>query len=71
MPASLRRVGGVDGLGRLDFDAQVVHPRCLTRRAFDQDELERGFSDGEVGVAVAEFGGLGAEQFAVEGDGRL
>ena len=39
--------------------------------ALDEDELERGLGDGEVGVAVAEFGGLGAEELAVEGDGRV
>jgi hypothetical protein len=29
----------------------------------DEDELERGLGDSEVDVDVAEFGGLGAEEF--------
>jgi hypothetical protein len=40
---------GVDGVGGLGCDVE--------------DELERGLGDSEVGVDVAEFGGLGAEGF--------
>lgn len=54
---------GVDRVGGLDFDAEVVHARCLACGASDKDELERGLDDSEVDVAVAEFGGLGAEDF--------
>ncbi len=60
--------GAVDGLGRLDFDTEVVHACVLAGRSFDEDELERWLGDREVGVAVAEFGRLGAEQLAIEGD---
>jgi hypothetical protein len=49
----------------------VVQAGFLARGAFDQDELERGLGEGEVGVAVAEFGGFGVEELAVEGHGRV
>ncbi|GEC10458.1 hypothetical protein SSP24_81130 [Streptomyces spinoverrucosus] len=61
----------MDGFGAVDLNAEVVHAGRLARGAFDQDELERGIGDGEVGLAVAEFGGPGAEQLAVEGHGRV
>jgi hypothetical protein len=46
----------------------VVHPGGLAGLAFNEDELERGLGDGEVGVAGAALGGLGAEELGVEGD---
>jgi hypothetical protein len=66
--ALVRESGGghVDGFCGFDLDAEVVHPCGLALGAFDQDELQRGFGDGEVGVSVAEFGGFGAEQLAIE-----
>ncbi|GGV68488.1 hypothetical protein GCM10010261_62150 [Streptomyces pilosus] len=59
--------GGVDLVSGGDLDAEVAHAGVLPRLALEEDELERGFGDGEVGVAVAEFRGLGVEQSAVEG----
>src|SRR6201993_3784427 len=35
---------------------------------FDQNQFQRGFGDGEVGVALFELGGLGIEQLGVERD---
>jgi hypothetical protein len=38
----------------------------LAGGALDEDELQRGLGDGEVGVAGAALGGFGAEQLGVE-----
>jgi drug/metabolite transporter (DMT)-like permease len=59
---------GVHGAGVGDLDAQVVEAAALAG-VLQQDELEGRLGDGEVGVAGAELGRLGAEQLAVEGDG--
>ena len=39
--------------------------------ALDEDELERGLGDGEVGVAGTDLGRLGGEQLGVEADGLV
>src|SRR5580704_7013060 len=58
---------GVDRVGAVDFDAQVVQGAALAR-VLQQDQLERRLGDGEVGVAGPALGRLGAEQSGVEGD---
>ena len=61
---------GVHGAGAGDLDAQVVDAATLAG-VLNEDELEGRLGDGEVGVAGAELGRLGAEQLAVEGDGLV
>ena len=62
--------GGRDLVGGLDLDAEVVEGAALAG-VLDEHQLERRLGDGEVGVAVADLGGLGAEQLGVEGDGAV
>jgi len=64
------RLFGRDRAGVGDLDAQVVEAAALTW-VFQQDQLERGLGDREVGVARPELGGLGAEQLRIEGDGLI
>jgi len=61
---------GVDRVGAVDFDAEVVQGAALAG-VLQQDELERRLGDGEVGVAGPALGGLGAEQSGVEADGLV
>src|SRR5690606_21049595 len=50
--------GGVHLGGGLDLHAQMVQAGVLAGLALDEDELERGLGDGEVGVAGAALGGF-------------
>ena len=61
---------GIDRVGVDDLDAEVVH-RTAVAGVLDQDELQRGLGNGEVGVAGPDLRRLGAEQPAVEGDRLL
>jgi hypothetical protein len=62
--------GGGDVVGRLDLDTEVVR-RAASAGALDEDELQRRFGDGEVGVAGSPLGRLGTEQLRVELDGLV
>jgi hypothetical protein len=55
--------GSGDGGCGVDFYAEVVQAGVLGGVTLEEDDLERRLGDGEVGVAVAQFGGLGAESF--------
>jgi hypothetical protein len=48
----------------------VERPRGLIG-VFDEDKLQRGIGDGEVGVARADLGRLCSEELRVEGDGLV
>jgi hypothetical protein len=63
--------GGGDLVGAADLHTEVVQAGVLTGLALDQDQLERGLGNGEVGVAGAELGGSDPEQRGVEGNRRL
>jgi hypothetical protein len=60
--------GGVDLVGGVDLDAEVVHHRRLVGPALDEHQLERWLGDGEVGVAGSTLGRVDTEQRAVERD---
>ena len=63
-------LGGVDGVGVGDLDAEVVE-RAALAGVLDQHQLERRLGDREVGVAGAALGRLGVEEAAVEVDGGV
>jgi hypothetical protein len=54
------------------LDAQVVegtrHPIPTSGWVLDQDQLEWGFSDDEIGITGPALGGLGGEELGVEVD---
>ena len=56
--------GGVDLVGGLDLDAEVVHHGRPVGLALDEHELQRRLGDREVGVAGAALGRLDAEELA-------
>jgi hypothetical protein len=53
-----------------NFDPEVVD-RPAAPWTLDQDQLERRLCDREVGIARTSFGGLGAEQLGIKGDGLV
>jgi len=57
----------VDGVDVFHLDTEVVEGAALAG-VLHEHELERGLGDGEVGVAGAALGGLGAEELGVERD---
>src|ERR1700754_399807 len=58
---------GVHRVAVRNFDAEMVE-RSAVAEVLYQHELERGFGDGEVGVAGFDLGGFGVEELGVEGD---
>ena len=57
-------------MGCAHLDTQVVEgthdPIATSSWVLDEDQLEWGFSDGEIGVAGPALGGLGSEELRVE-----
>ena len=53
---------GIDAVGIGDFDSEVVN-RSATARILYQDQLERWFGNGEVGIPLPSFGGPAARRY--------
>ena len=60
-------LGGDDLVGGGHLDAEVVQGAALAR-CLDEDQLERRFGDGEVGVPGPHLGRFGGEELGVELD---